>query len=284
MALHSLRAAALCGLLLAPAVTPAAWAAADPVIATVNGTEIRRSALDRLVQSQSQLKGAPVEAIYDQLLDHLVSTEVILTAARKENVQNDPAVKSQLRDLEDQLIRRTFLSKHVNAEITDAKVKAHYDELVKKIPPKEEVRVRHILVQTEDEAKAAITEIKGGAKFDDVAARKSMDGSKDRGGDLGYLTRDVLVESFAEAAFKLKPGEMTQEPVKTPFGWHVIKMEDKRVGHPAFDEVKDEVRADLADGMVQKVVEGLRAKATIKKFTLDGSPAAAPKAGADKKK
>lgn len=279
MARHSLRAAALCGVLCLTAVAPSAFGA-DTVIATVNGTQIHRSDLDRLVQSQGQLQSAPIEAIYDQLLDHLISTEVILTEARKERLQNDPAVKAQIKDLEEQLMRRAYLTKRVATQITDAKLKAHYDEIIKEMPPKEEIHARHILVATEDEAKAIIAEIKKGGNFAEIAAKKSTDGSKDKGGDLGFVPRDALVESFADAASKLKPGEMTNVPVKTPFGWHVIKLEGKRVGHPSFDEVKEEVRMDLADSIVQKVVADLRAKASIKKFNLDGSPAAAAPAAA----
>lgn len=275
----SLRAATLCGL-LALTVTPvSAWAAADQVIAVVNGVEIHRSALDKLIEAQPQLKGAPINVVYEPLLNHLVSSELILSAARRDKIQDDSAFKARLKDMETQLLRQTYLSKAVNSQITDASLKTHYDLLIKAVPPREEIHARHILLATEAEAKAVIAEIKGGAKFADVAAKKSTDTSKDKGGDLGFLAKDALVDSFAEAALKLNPGEMTQEPVKTPFGWHVIQFEGKRMTQPSFAEVKEEVRANLVEKLVQKTVEGLSAKAAIKRFSPDGTPLV-PKAAA----
>ncbi|MBF0094037.1 MAG: peptidylprolyl isomerase [Alphaproteobacteria bacterium] len=273
---HSPVRAALCGLMALVAASPA-LAAKDAVIAVVNGVEIHRSALDKLMEAQPQLKGAPINVIYEPLLNHLVSSELILIEARKDKLQDEPAFKAQMKDVEAQLLRKTFLSKAVSGQITDASLKTHYDKLIKDVPSKEEIHARHILVASEAEAKAVITEIKTGAKFADVAAKKSTDASKSRGGDLGFLPRDALVDAFAEAAMKLKPGEMTQTPVKTPFGWHVILFEGTRMAKPDFAEVKDEVRADLVEKLVQKVVEGLTAKATIQRFSPDGAPLA-PKA------
>ncbi|MFN3075939.1 MAG: peptidylprolyl isomerase [Alphaproteobacteria bacterium] len=114
----------------------------------------------------------------------------------------------------------------------------------------------------------------GGGDFSKVAEKSSSDPSKDRGGDLGFFSKDEMVPQFAEAAFKMKPGEMTDTPVKTQFGWHVIKVEEHRVAPPPkFEEVKEEVRSDVAETKVRRIVTDLRSKAQIKLFNADGSPA-----------
>ncbi|MBF0563536.1 MAG: peptidylprolyl isomerase [Alphaproteobacteria bacterium] len=274
---HVLRVAALCCPLLVT-VTAVAAPNGDPIIAVVNGKEIHHSALDRLMESQPQLQKAPLDKLYPQLLDHLVATELLAAEGRKANLQNDPDVKAQLKDREDLLVRRAYLTKQVTSKITDEMLKDHYQTLIKKMPPKEEVHARHILVDSEDKAKAAITEIKGGADFAKVAEKVSTDGSKEHGGDLGFFTKDEMVAPFAEAAFKLKAGEMTDEPVKSPFGWHVIKVEERRMATPPkFDDVKDEVRTMVAESMVRDLVTDLRSKAKVKTFKADGSPDAPAK-------
>lgn len=279
MIARPLHFALACGLAAAATLTAMPEArAADLVIAVVDGVDIHRSDLDRLAKAQPQLGDRPIEgAIYDQLLDHLIDSRLVVAEARSQKLDSDPEYKVALKDLEDQLLRRAFLTRQVTRQVTDAAVKAHYDKLIAAAPPREEMHTRHILVAGEDEAKKAIADIRKGAAFADVAKKVSMDASKERGGDLGWLAKDALVGPFAEAASKLKPGEMTNAPVKTPFGWHVIKLEEKRIGHPSFDEVKDEVRADLAENTLEKAVAELRAKASIRRVP---GPAAKPAEGA----
>ncbi len=276
----SIRGAAFC-LALSLAVLPAVASVAqaqdkDPVVAVVNGKEIRKSSLIELKNAQPQLRQVPLEMVYDQLLEHAITGQLLLTEAKKAKMQEDPKVKQRLEQIRDRLIQEAYVAKQAEAKVTDAQVKAKYEELAK---PREEVKARHILVESEDEAKAVIKQLSGGAKFEDVAAEKTKDPSgKTTGGDLGWFGKGDMVQPFAEAAFGMKPGEVSKAPVKTNFGWHVIKVEDKReVAPPPFEEVKEQIRGLLMEEQAGKVIEQLRSGADIKRFAADGSPKAEKK-------
>jgi len=215
------------------------------------------------------------------LLDQVIVGELILDQAKKQKLEDDPQVKAAFKDAQANILKRAWIAKKVDADITEAMVKAKYDEVIKTVQPREEVKARHILVDSEDAAKAVLADLKSGISFADEAKAKSKDPSgKTNGGDLGYISRQETVKEFSDAAFALKPGETTQTPVKTQFGWHIIKVEDRRMAPPpTYDEAKGQVRQELAQADVAKVVEGLKAVSVIKRFKLDGTPAdAAPKA------
>lgn len=288
MLLRPARTAAL-ALLVAFGTIPLAAQAADkdPVIAVVNGKDIRKSALVDLQQQLPQLRQVPVEMVYEQLLDHLINSEIVNAEARKQKLQDDPKVKERLRQIESQLIQQAYLAKRVEKETTPEVLKKRYDAFIQKNPAQEEVRARHILMQDEAEAKAVIEQIAKGGDFEAVAKEKSKGPSADNGGDLGYFTKDDMVPEFAAAAFAMKPGEVSKEPVKTQFGWHVIKVEDRRMGTPPkFEEVEEQMKGEVAEEVVTKILQDLRAKAQVKRFQIDGSPlgdAAPAKAGEPKK-
>jgi peptidyl-prolyl cis-trans isomerase C len=280
MPFRTLRAAAV-ALTVSLSVAPALAAeSADPVVATVNGQDVKQSDVVALQQTIPQLRQVPTEMVFDQLLDHLISTRLIVAEARKQNLQNDPEVKARLQEVENQVLQQVYLKKAVEPQLTEAALKKRYEETIKNAPAKEEVHARHILLPSEDEAKAVIAELDKGKSFEDVAKEKSKGPSANTGGDLGYFTKDEMVPEFADAAFKLKPGEYTKAPVKTQFGWHVIKVEDKRTAPPAkFEDVKDEMKEQIAEELASKMVEQLRAKAEIKKTAAapaKPAPAAAP--------
>jgi peptidyl-prolyl cis-trans isomerase C len=151
-----------------------------------------------------------------------------------------------------------------------------YDDSVQKAKPEEEVRARHILVETEDKAKEILKKLKAGANFAELAKAESKDTGSSDGGDLGYFTKDQMVSEFAEVAFKLANGSLS-DPVKTQFGWHIIKIEDKRTkAVPAFDAVKDDIRAYLARRAQAELVGQLRQAAKIERVPAVGaSPPAA---------
>ncbi|HEX7967838.1 MAG TPA: peptidylprolyl isomerase, partial [Stellaceae bacterium] len=163
--------------------------------------------------------------------------------------------------------------------VTDQKLHARYDKFVKEAPPREDVHARHILVGSEDEAKAVIAELKKGGDFAKIAQEKTTDPSgKTSGGDLGYFTKEDMVPEFADAAFKLKPGEITQTPVKTQFGWHVIKVEDRRQAKPpTFEQIKPRLANEVSRELVGDKLNELKTAAKIEVFNLDGSkPGGAP--------
>ena len=253
---------------------PVLAAGDDPVVAVVNGKEIKRSTVIELQQSIPQARQLPLEQIYPQLLDQAVVNELILGEAKKAKTENDPKVKEAFTEAQNNILRNAWLSKKIEGDITDAQVKARYDELLKTAQPEEQVHARHILVDSEDAAKAVLGDLKAGTSFEDEAKAKSKDPSaKTNGGDLGFITKGETVAEFSDAAFKLKPGETTQTPVKTQFGYHIIKVDDRRMAPPpSFDEAKTQVRRELAQADAAKVLDGLKKGAAVKRFKLDGTP------------
>ena len=259
----------------APAATAAPAAAENPVVAVVNGKEIRRAEMEELRATIPQLQNVPLEMVYEQLLDHMINSELILAEAKKAKLQDDPEVKQQIRELEKRVMQAAWLSRKADETLTDAELRKKYDELVKAMPPREEVKARHILVEKEDEAKAVIEELKKGGKFEEIAKAKSKDGAAAEGGDLGWFTKDQMVPEFSEAAFAMKAGDVSQTPVKTQFGYHVIKVEDKRnQAPPKFEDIKDQLKEAAGQDVRQKLVQELREKAEVKRFNPDGSPIA----------
>lgn len=268
----------------APVAAPAP--AGDPVVARVNGDELHRSDVMRELQMAGpQVQQMPPQMVYPQLLQKMVATKVVAQKGYAEGLQNDPAVKQRVKDLEAQVVAEAYVHKQVEPKITEAKIKARYDELASKFKPQDEVRARHILVKTEDEANSAIKQLKGGADFAKLAEEKSKDtGSAKQGGDLGYFIQGAMVPAFADAAFAMKVGEISDKPVKTEFGYHVIKVEDKRKSSPPpLAEVKDQIANQLGQELTNDEVKSLEAKAKIEKFNIDGTPLPKEEPKADKK-
>lgn len=264
------------GALAVPAVAAdKAPAGTDPVVARVNGQTILRSDIIRELQAMGpQAQNLPPQVLYPQLLDKMVVTKIVAEKGYAEKMQNDPEVKQRLKDAEAQIVADVYVRKTIQPKITDDKLKARYDELSAKYKPEDEVRARHILVQTEAEANDLIKQIKGGADFAKLATEKSKDtGSAKQGGDLGYFTRNVMVKPFADAAFALKVGDLTEKPVKTDFGFHVIKLEDRRKSSPPpMAEVKDQLVNQVGQEMVAQMIKDMKAKAKVEKFNIDGTP------------
>jgi len=272
-----------------PAAKPAApakpaEALKDPVVAIVNGQKIRLSELEVAKQSlPQQYRNMPMTAIYPALLDRIVDSKLVEQDGRKHKVMDDPAFKKRMAFVEEQVIQDFWLQKEIAAKVTPEKLKQAYQERLKTMPAEEEVHARHILVATEAEARAIIADLKKGADFDKLAREKSTDkASGAEGGDLGWFKKTDMVKEFADAAFALKKGALTDQPVKTQFGYHVIQVEDRRQAPPpSFEEMSDQIRQDLARETVTAMLNQLRGNAKIEKFNVDGSkPAPAPTAPA----
>lgn len=283
MNLHFARLPALAlGLALAfPAV---AEPAKDPVVAVVNGTEIH---LSQVAEFQRTLPPQLGQAPYEALLDTLVNNQLVYEQARREKVENDPEVKAALKQIEQKVLRQAWMNKRLKADVTEDAIRKAYDKFLREFQPQEEVRARHVLLETEDQAKAVIAELAKGGDFAEVAKAKSKDPSaQQNGGDLGYFTKGEMVPQFSEAAFAMKPGELSSKPVKSQFGFHVIKVEDKRAAQPpTLEQARGPIREQLAEASAEKLVTDLRAKAKVKRFGPDGQPlpdAPAPAAPARK--
>jgi peptidyl-prolyl cis-trans isomerase C len=262
------------GIVAAVAQSPAPLDAGDPVVATVDGAPIRRSdvvAVQRTLPPQYQQ--LPIEMLFPAVVERLIDSKLVANAGRKDKLQDDPEVKRRVAGIEDRVIQEVYLTRRVESAVSDKAVQDRYDQYVKANPPKEEVSARHILVQTEAQAKEVIAELKKGADFAELAKAKSIDPSgKQNGGDLGFFGREEMVPEFSEAAFKLKEGETTQAPVKSQFGWHVIKLESKRQSNPSIEEMREQLVSDLQQEAVATEVGKLRQDAKVERFGLDGSP------------
>jgi len=211
------------------------------------------------------------ENIRQNVLRGLVSERLIYAEAQKAGTDKDPEVKKHIAQLEKQLVMQAFMEQQAKSLVTDDQLHAAYAEKVAGLKGQEEIKARHILVATEAEAKAIEAQLKKGGDFDKIAKEKSTDKSSGaNGGDLGWFTKDKMVPEFGDAAFKLKKGDISA-PVKTSFGWHVIKVEDRRpVQPPSFEESKDALQGELANKAVQGYVEGLLKKSDIKYYGADG--------------
>lgn len=237
--------------------------AAGPV-ARVNGSNITEAEIAFAeAEVGAEIAGLPTEARRRVLLEYLVEAHLFAEAAEKSRLGTGKAFAERLAYYKLRALRDAFYEKRVRDAVTEAQARAAYNEQIGKMKPEPEVRARHILVKSEAEAKALIKQLKGGADFLKLAKKNSTGPSADSGGDLGYFARGQMVKPFEDAAFALKPGEISG-PVQTEFGWHVIKVEDKR-NHPVptFEEVKDQLIASLVQNQLKSVVQGLRSKAKI---------------------
>ena len=251
----------------------------NTVVARVDGTELRLSDVKAAQQNlPPQAQKLPLEKIYPMLLDRLVDGMLIAEAGRKEHLDRDPEVQDRLKHYEDRLVQEAYVNRAIKEAETEDALKARYQTFLKEKPAHEEVHARHILLATEAEAKSVIAELDKGADFADLAKKYSKDPGAQSGGDLGYFGHDDMVKEFADAAFALSPGQYTKTPVKTEFGWHVIKVEDRRAGKPpSFEEAREQLRRDIANEIIETKLHALRDAAKVEEFGLDGKPLPATK-------
>jgi peptidyl-prolyl cis-trans isomerase C len=270
----------------APAVKPpppqlSAPATKDPVVATVNGQPIYLSELEIAQQAlPPQYRTMPLASVFPALLDRIADSKLVVGDARKNKIEADPTFKRRMSFVEDQVIQDYWLQREIAKRITPDKMQQRYQEKLKSMPAEEEVHARHILVATEAEAKDLLAELKKGTPIEKLAKDKSTDkASGAEGGDLGWFKRTDMVKEFSDAAFALKKGELSETPIKTQFGYHIIKVEDRRQAPPqAFEEMAEQIREDLARETVTAFIDQLRSGAKIEKFNIDGTkpdPAAA---------
>jgi len=255
--------AAVFGLALSQAA-PAEENKEDKVVAIVNGYEIKTSevamAADDVI---GQLPNVPPKLRFPFLVDYLVERHLLAQLAVKEGVADTDEYKRRLALYQAKALRDAYLFQKIRPEVTEEEIKAAYDEEAAKLAQTERVRARHILVGSEKEAKDILARIEKGEKFEDLAKQYSLDGSKDYGGDLGYFTAPEMVPEFSKAAFALKTGE-TSQPVKTDFGWHIIRLEDRKMGAAQpYDQVKPAIRSVLLGKKLQQVIAELRGASKI---------------------
>ncbi len=248
--------------------------AADPVVAIVNGQKFTYSqVMEAKASLPKQYQSAPDDKIFPVLLNQKVDTYLINKAAQTSGEAEKPDVKKAIAKAAEDVIMQAYLMSKVKDSITDAAVKAKYDEIVKNFPQEKEVHLRQIQVDTKDKGASVIKALKNGTDFKKLAQAKSEDPSAKEGGDLGWFRKAELPQELAEAAFALTPGSYSQEPIKTDFGWHVLKVEEFRDAKPPkFEDVKNEIKSLMTQEAILALVKDLRGKAKIELFDKDGKP------------
>lgn len=267
--------------ILALAALPAGPASAqsDPVVAKVNGTDVKQSDLNAAEEELAgQLPPMAPDAKRDYLVTYVADMMLVAKAAEDRKLAETDDFKRKMANARSKLLMEALLQAEAKAAVTDEAMKKVYDEAIKQMANEEEVSARHILVETEDEAKKILADLKKGADFVAIAKEKSKDpGSKENGGDLGFFSKEQMVPEFAEAAFKLNKGQLS-EPVKSQFGWHVIRVDDKRKKQPPeFDKVKDQIQTFVQRRAQAEMITKLRESAKIER--LDAKPDANVKPG-----
>ena len=264
----------------APAQAAPAKPAPDTVLARVDGTPITEADLAVAAEDPSlNLPGVPDDQKRDLLLGYLIDLRLAARAAAAAKLAQGPDFDRRLAYAREKILLDLYLEPEIEREVkrtvTPEAMRKLYDDTFSKAEPEAEVHARHILVESEDEAKKAYSRVKAGEDFAVVASELTKDpGSKASGGDLGFFTRDRMVPAFAEVAFKLEPGQVS-EPVKSPFGWHVIKVEERRnKPAPTFDQVKDQIESYLTRKAQQEVVLRLRNDAKVERLDAGAKPAA----------
>jgi peptidyl-prolyl cis-trans isomerase C len=250
---------------------------ANPVLAKVNGAEIRQSdmalAEEELGPSLAQMDPATKK---ENVLSFLIDMKIVAKAAEDKKVENDEDFKKRLAFARNRLLMDSLLATEGKAATTDDAMKKVYEDASKQITGEQEVHARHILVETEDEAKAVEEELKKGADFAELAKKKSKDPGASDGGDLGFFTKDQMVPEFSAVAFALEPGKIS-DPVKSQFGWHVIKVEEKRNRKaPDFDQVKGQIETYVTRKAQADYVAKLREGAKIERMDQADATAAKP--------
>lgn len=249
--------------LAAAAVLSLPLAATAQNVAIVNGKAVPKARVEVLLK-QAQRAGQPVgPEVQQQARDQVVLREIFAQEAERRGIPASADFQDQMKlARESILIRELFEDFRKKNPVTDAEAQAEYEKF-KAQASGTEYRARHILVEKEEDAKKLIADIKGGAKFEDVAKKNSKDtGSAENGGDLDFAKPDSYVPEFGQAMAKLKKGEMTDAPVKSQFGWHIIRLEDTRAAaFPAFEDVKGQIKQRQEQMKLQKFQDDLRAKA-----------------------
>jgi peptidyl-prolyl cis-trans isomerase C len=259
-------ATALVGCLALALIAGPGRAADDPVLAKVNGAEIKKSdvamAEEELGASLAQMDPATKD---ENVLSFLIDMKIVSKAAEDKKVADGDEFKKRLAFARNRLLMDSLLANEGKAATTPDAMKKVYEEASKQITGEQEVRARHILVETEEQAKSLIDELKKGGKFEDLATKNSKDpGSAQRGGDLDWNVPTTYDKQFADALVKLEKGKYTDTPVQTRFGYHIIMLEDVRpVKFPALNEVRQRISQQVTQTRIDELVKSLRAKAKV---------------------
>ena len=247
---------------------------ANPVVAVVNNQKIMRQDVLELMSSMPpQMRQIPLEQLYPIALEQSINNTIVDKKASRSGLGRDKDVKEQLARVKKQLVRAKFMENEVNERVTEDKLQEAYKSYVENFPEIEEVKAAHILVEDESTAKSLVTKLNNGESFEELAKENSKDGSAENGGDLGYFAKTDVVPAFGEAAFTTEVGTYTKKPVKSDFGYHIIRVDEKRQRPPAeYEQAKPFLRQELQRVLLEEVLQDFRSEAKIERFDINGNP------------
>jgi len=244
------------------------------VVATVDGKPIFLSEILQMAQRlPDQYKQMSLEAVYPSLLSRAIDSKLVSLEGRRSGFSENPEVKKRLNQIEDQIISEIFLTKTIGSKVTKEALQNIYLKTKSKMTSGDQVKARHILLDSEQKALQIIKKLQDGEEFSKLASEHSTGPSAASGGDLGWFGEGQMVPEFSKAAFALNPGDIVTQPVKTQFGWHVIMVEDRKIAAPpSFEEAKEQLASDMSQKLLKQMIEELRSRAKIIRFQVDGKP------------
>ncbi|MGB4106900.1 MAG: peptidylprolyl isomerase [Alphaproteobacteria bacterium] len=267
----------------------------NPVVAKFKGGEVTRAEVFNFIQTQPpQTRQLPLEKLYPMALEQVINGKIIADKTKNVNLDSNEKVKRQMAEAREQITRFVYLEEQVEKRLTDERTKKLYDEYVAKFPNVDEIKARHILVKDEAKAKDMIKQLDKGGNFEELAKANSTDATAKSGGDVGYFIKDQMIPAFSDAAFATAVGTYSKKPVKTDFGYHIIKVEDKRKRQPpTYEEAKIALQAQVREQILAELIQEWRNASGIERFDINGNaiepssgdvvpaaPAAAPAAPA----
>ncbi|MGQ0526736.1 MAG: peptidylprolyl isomerase [Alphaproteobacteria bacterium] len=246
----------------------------NPTVAKVDGQEIKRDEVLGFIQTlPTQTRQLPLEQLFPLAVNQVVNAKIINEKSKDVKLDNDPEVQAQMELAKNQIVRGVWLQKMVNEKVTEDRLKKDYDTYLKNFPKVEEVKAQHILVKDETKAKDLINQLNNGADFAELAKANSTDATASNGGQLGYFAQAEVVPEFGKVAFSTAPGSYTKEPVKTEFGFHIIKVEEKRQRPPAeFAAAKPFLEAQARREELDAILTRWQKEGNIERYDINGDP------------
>ena len=265
--------AVCCALLLTGLIAAAPIQAQEQKIkvAEVNGEAIFLEEVMKIAeQLPADIRQQPLPNYFDRIVDDVIDSRLAAAAGNDAGLTNNPEVLAQMSIAAQRVLAEAYITTELRKVVTEEEVQKAYQLFISDESAREEIKARHILVASEAEAKAIIAELNSGADFASPAKEKSTGPSGPNGGDLGYFARGAMVPSFENAAFALSVGSHSSEPVQTQFGWHIIKLEDKKTAEaPPIETLRGQLQANLANQALSRIIETLRAPASISRLSFD---------------
>ncbi len=265
-------------ILVLSVINGSALAQEDRVAAVVNGREILMSEVRQsVIGLPEQYQQMPFDALYPHLVERLVAMHLLAGDATRQGLDQTEEFKRYVETVIMQLRERTALTDEIAKQVTDESIKAFYLNYVSALTEKEEVHARHILLKNKEDAEKVIADLVAGGDFEALAKQHSTGPSGPQGGDLGFFSNGQMVPAFEAAAFALEVGQYTAEAVETRFGWHIIKLEERRaMPVPTIDEIGDKIRDELTKKVEGAYIERLLGQSTVSRFDMNGDAMDAP--------